>query len=119
MFEREPLSIVDPQPISTLSSIITIPIWGYLKFEPLFGKKPKPFFPITQPSKILTLSLTMSLFTSIEKKATHYSPGEHKIIHLWHLMLEVQQLMLLLMLMMHSSRKAMTLDLAERSHEDD
>ena len=26
VFEREPLSIVDPQPISTLSSIITIPI---------------------------------------------------------------------------------------------
>ena len=51
MFEREPLSIVDPQPISTLSSIITIPIWGYLKFESLFGKKPNPFFPITQPSK--------------------------------------------------------------------
>ena len=52
MFEREPLSIVDPQPISTLSSIITTPIWGYLKFEPLFGKKPNPFFPITQPSKM-------------------------------------------------------------------
>ena len=57
MFEREPLSMVAPQPISTLSSIITIPIWGYLKFEPLLGKKPKPFFPITQPSKICTLFL--------------------------------------------------------------
>ena len=52
VFEREPLSIVDPQPISVLSSIITAPICGYLKLEFLFGKKPNPFLPIMQPSKI-------------------------------------------------------------------
>ena len=55
--EREPLSIVDPQPISTLSSIITMPICGYLKLISLFGKKPNPFFPITHPSKMWTLFL--------------------------------------------------------------
>ena len=52
MLDNEPLSIVEPQPISALSSMITRPIWGYLKFKILSGKKPKPFFPITHPSKI-------------------------------------------------------------------
>ena len=57
VFESDPRSIVEPQPISTLSSIITTPTWGYLKFESLLGKKPNPFFPITHPSKIWTLFL--------------------------------------------------------------
>ena len=35
---------------------MTIPIWGYLTFFFWLGKKPKPFFPITHPSKICTLS---------------------------------------------------------------
>ena len=55
VFDIEPLSIVLLQPISTLSWMITIPMWGYLKFPLLFGKKPNPFFPITEPSKTLTL----------------------------------------------------------------
>jgi hypothetical protein len=55
VFDKEPLSIVAPHPISELSSIKTIPICGYLKFFFLSGKKPKPFFPITQPSNIFTL----------------------------------------------------------------
>ena len=46
---------MDPQPISTLSSIITTPIWGYLIFFSCFGKKPNPFLPITQLSKTCTL----------------------------------------------------------------
>ena len=45
-------SIVDPHPISELSLMITQPICGYLKFLSFFGKKPKPFFPIEQPSNI-------------------------------------------------------------------
>ena len=55
VFDKEPLSIVEPQPISELSPIITTPIWGYLTFFLSFGKKPKPFFPIIQPSRIATL----------------------------------------------------------------
>ena len=55
VLDKEPLSIVEPLPISQLSSIITIPMCGYLIFPLLFGKKPKPFFPIIHPSKILTL----------------------------------------------------------------
>ena len=43
---------MDPQPISTLSSIITMPIWGYLKLASLSGKKPNPFFPTTHPSRM-------------------------------------------------------------------
>ena len=49
--------MVEPHPISQLSSIITIPMWGYLILPLLLGKKPKPFFPITQLSKIDTLFL--------------------------------------------------------------
>ena len=55
MFDIDPLSIVAPHPISQFSSIKTIPIWGYLKFLFLIGKKPKPCLPITQLSNILTL----------------------------------------------------------------
>ena len=44
VFDKDPLSIVDPHPISELSFIITIPIWGYLIFWLLSGKKPNPFF---------------------------------------------------------------------------
>ena len=55
VFETEPLSIVLLHPISTLSFIITIPIWGILIFFFLSGRKPKPFFPIIVPSSILTL----------------------------------------------------------------
>ena len=55
MFDIDPLSRVAPHPISQFSSIKTIPIWGYLKFLSLIGKKPKPCFPITQLSNILTL----------------------------------------------------------------
>ena len=55
VFDKDPLSIVAPHPISELSSIKTIPMCGYLKFFCLFGKKPKPFFPITQPSNIFIL----------------------------------------------------------------
>ena len=55
MLDNDPLSIVEPQPISQLSSIITSPICGYLIFLLLLGKKPKPFLPIIQPSKISTL----------------------------------------------------------------
>ena len=57
VFDKEPLSIVAPQPISQLSSIITIPICGYRIFSFLLGKKPNPFLPITQPSNINTLFL--------------------------------------------------------------
>ena len=57
MLDRDPLSIVEPHPISQLSSIITIPMWGYLIFPLLFGKKQKPFFQITHPSKTETLFL--------------------------------------------------------------
>jgi len=57
VFEIDPRSIVEPQPISEFSSIKTIPIWGYLILRLLFGKKPNPFFPITHPSKIKTLFL--------------------------------------------------------------
>ena len=57
MLERDPLSIVEPHPISELSSIITMPMCGYLMFFGFFGKKPKPFFPIIQPSRMFTLSL--------------------------------------------------------------
>ena len=32
---------------------------GYLVFLSLLGKKPKPFLPITHPSKIFTLFLTI------------------------------------------------------------
>ena len=46
--------MVEPQPISTLSLIITVPMWGYLKFFSFCGKKPNPFLPTTQPSKIFT-----------------------------------------------------------------
>ncbi len=34
---------------------MTIPICGYLLFLLFEGKKPKPFFPITQLSKTVTL----------------------------------------------------------------
>ena len=54
VLDKEPRSIVDPQPISQLSLIITMPMWGYLKFFSFWGKKPNPFFPITQPSRTLT-----------------------------------------------------------------
>ena len=49
VFDKDPLSIVDPQPISEWSLIITIPTCGYLILELLSGKKPKPFLPITHP----------------------------------------------------------------------
>ena len=45
------------QPISEFSPIITIPIWGYLRFFSLLGKKPNPCLPITELSKIVTLLL--------------------------------------------------------------
>ena len=51
--------MVVAHPISELSLIITMPIWGYLILFFESGKKPKPFFPITQLSKILTLFLIM------------------------------------------------------------
>ena len=38
VFDIDPLSMVAPQPISQLSSIKTIPMWGYLKFLLLIGK---------------------------------------------------------------------------------
>ena len=37
-------------------------MWGYLKFLPFLGKKPKPFLPTTAPSKILTLFPTTVFF---------------------------------------------------------
>ena len=55
VFDIDPLSIVAPHPISELSPIYTIPMCGYLRFFCLLGKKPKPFFPIIQPSRIVTL----------------------------------------------------------------
>ena len=80
VFDNEPRSIVDPQPISEFSLIITIPMWGYLIFFFLFGKKPKPFFPTIQPSKILTLSLmivfliiTLEPIEQFEPKTTFFS----------------------------------------------
>ena len=45
VFDREPLSIVEPHPISQFSFIITIPICGYLIFFSLLGKKGFGFFP--------------------------------------------------------------------------
>ena len=54
MFDKEPLSIVEPQPISQLSLIITIPICGYLIFVSFNGKNPKPCLPITQLLSIFT-----------------------------------------------------------------
>ena len=54
MFDIDPLSMVAPHPISEFSPIRTIPMCGYLKFFFLSGKKPKPFFPIMQPSNIAT-----------------------------------------------------------------
>ena len=46
-------------------------MWGYLKFLLLFGKKPKPCFPITQLSNIFTLFLIkvfrIILFDPIEQ----------------------------------------------------
>ena len=65
VLDMDPLSIVEPHPISQLSSIITIPICGYLKFELLIGKKPNPCFPMTQLSRIFTLSL-IKVFLIIE-----------------------------------------------------
>ena len=61
MLDKEPLSIVLLHPISTLFPIMTDPIWGYLKFFILSGKKPKPFFPTIAPSKIFVL-LPISVF---------------------------------------------------------
>ena len=52
VFDKDPLSIVLLQPISTLSPIITKPICGYLIFLCFAGKNPKPFFPIIAPSRI-------------------------------------------------------------------
>ena len=43
------------QPISALFPIITAPICGYLIFNFLPGKKPKPFFPIIAPSSMFVL----------------------------------------------------------------
>ena len=65
VFDIDPLSMVDPEPISQLSSIFTKPMWGYLIFLLLFGKKPKPCLPIIQLSKIFTLLPTM-VFLIIE-----------------------------------------------------
>ena len=56
VFDKDPLSIVLLQPISTLSLIITMPMWGYLKFLFLSGKKPKPFFPIRKRPKFYIIS---------------------------------------------------------------
>ena len=85
VFEREPLSIVEPQPISTLSSIITIPIWGYLKFDFLSGKKPNPFFPITLPSNIWTLFLINEFLMITFEPIEQLSPIDtfFSIIVLW------------------------------------
>ena len=63
VFDNEPLSIVEPHPISQFSFIITIPIWGYLIFLSLLGKKPKPFLPIIHPSNMFTLSLIIVFLT--------------------------------------------------------
>ena len=44
------LSMVVPAPISTLSSIITFPVWGTLIYSPFsLGEKPKPSAPIITP----------------------------------------------------------------------
>ena len=56
VLDIDPLSIVALQPISQLSAIRTIPIWGYLIFFLLSGKKPNPCLPIVQLSRIFTLS---------------------------------------------------------------
>ena len=55
VFDKDPLSIVLLHPISAFSSIITMPTCGYLIFFFILGKKPKPFLPIMDPSRILTL----------------------------------------------------------------
>ena len=62
VFESEPLSIVLLQPISTSLPIMTEPMWGYLIFLFLPGKKPKPFFPIIAPSKMFVLLPTIEFF---------------------------------------------------------
>ncbi len=64
--------MVVAHPISELSLIITMPIWGYLILFFESGKKPKPFFPITQLSKILTLFLIMEflIISTLKKEET-------------------------------------------------
>ena len=76
MLESDPRSIVELQPISTLFSIITAPICGYLKLPFLSGKKPKPFFPITHPSKIWTLFLIKEFLKITFEPITQLSPIE-------------------------------------------
>ena len=85
VFDKDPLSIVEPQPISQLSFIITIPICGYLIFCFLFGKKPKPFFPITHPSKIFTLSLIIVFLIITLEPIEQFEPiiTFFSIIELW------------------------------------
>ena len=79
VFERDPLSIVEPQPISQFSFIITIPICGYLILLFWLGRNPKPFFPITHPSNILTFSpikvflmITFEPIEQLEPKITFF-----------------------------------------------
>ena len=67
---------MEPQPISHLSSINTIPICGYLKFLLLFGKKPNPCFPITQLSKILTSFLIIVFLIIVFEPIEQLSPIE-------------------------------------------
>jgi hypothetical protein len=66
--------MVEPQPISQLSSIITIPICGYLRFLFLFGKNPKPCFPTTQLSKTFTLLLISEFLIIVFEPIEQLSP---------------------------------------------
>ena len=66
--------MVDPQPISQFSLIITIPMCGYLIFFVLLGKKPNPFFPIIQLSKIDTLFLIIVFRISVFEPILQLSP---------------------------------------------
>ena len=65
-----------PHPISQFSSIITIPICGYLKFLFLFGKKPKPCFPTTQLSRTFTLLLIKEFLIIVFDPIEQLSPIE-------------------------------------------
>ena len=53
---REPLSIVQKEPIITSFSIITLPIWGNLNLFFFSKLNPNPVWPIKVPDFIITLS---------------------------------------------------------------
>ena len=76
VYDIEPLSIVDPHPISQFSSIITTPICGYLKLLSLFGKNPKPCFPTTQLSRTFTLLLISEFLIIVFEPIEQLSPIE-------------------------------------------